>query len=329
MIPYGLNEAGLPETVRRLGHTPPMLRLRQVGMNCGCEYTDFPRFRALAPYSRYEHSIGVAALIWRYTGSLRETVAGLFHDVATPVFAHTVDFLNGDYLVQESTEGPTERIIRGSAEILSLLEKTGLSVDEVKDYHRYPVADNDSPRLSCDRLEYTLGNLCNFGFRTPEEIRPYWEDLTVVKAEDGLPELAFLNRETALAFATDALKCSRIYISPEDRYAMQRLSEVLSLAIKKGVLTEAMLLLTEPEVIARLEADEETAAAWAAYRRLKHMLPAPEAADHPGRRRIPAKRRYIDPLVRGEGRLSEIDEGFCREKERFLATDLDTPVCGE
>ena len=305
-----------------------MLRLRQVGMNCGCEYTDFPRFRSLAPYSRYEHSIGVAALIWRFTGSLRETAAGLLHDVATPVFAHTVDFLNGDYLAQESTEEPTERIIGSSPEMVALLDSAGLSLDEVKDYHRYPVADNDSPRLSCDRLEYTLGNLCNFGFRSPGEIRPYWEDLIVTEAEDGLPELAFSDRATALRFALDALKCSRIYISPEDRYAMQRLSEVLALAIRRGVLTEGMLFGTEPEVIKRLEADEETAAAWAAYRRLSRMLEPEEAAVHPDGRRIPAKRRCIDPLVRGEGRLSRIDAVFRGEIERFLAIDLDSPVCG-
>ena len=45
------------------------------------------------------------------------------------------------------------------------------TTEDVADYHRYPIADNDSPRLAADRLEYTLGNLFNYGFCSPEQLR--------------------------------------------------------------------------------------------------------------------------------------------------------------
>ena len=124
-------------------------------MNCGCEYTDFPLYRHTKPYSRFDHSVGVALITWHFTQSPRQTVAGLLHDIATPVFAHVVDFLNGDHLNQESTEAGTEDLLRRCSALLALLERDGVAVEDAADYHRFPLADNPSPRLSADRLEYT------------------------------------------------------------------------------------------------------------------------------------------------------------------------------
>ena len=120
-------------------HTPEMQRLREVGMNCGCEYTAFPRFRSLRPYSRYEHSLGVARIVWDFTGDPAATLAGLFHDIASPPFSHSVDFLFGDALRQEFTERGTGKILRASRQIPALLADLGLRVEDVEDYHRYPI----------------------------------------------------------------------------------------------------------------------------------------------------------------------------------------------
>ena len=99
-IRYCRTESGW---LREFCETPEMQRLKDVGMNCGCEYTSFPRFRNLAPYSRYRHSVGAARIVWNFTGSREQTLAALFHDISTPAFAHTIDFLHGDYLHQEYT----------------------------------------------------------------------------------------------------------------------------------------------------------------------------------------------------------------------------------
>ena len=49
----------LPPILAELAGTPPLLRLREIGMNCGCEYTAFPRFRQGRSYNRFLHSLGV------------------------------------------------------------------------------------------------------------------------------------------------------------------------------------------------------------------------------------------------------------------------------
>lgn len=175
----------IPDFLARLADTKEMLRLKGVGMDCGCEYTNYPAYRGCPPASRYEHSLGVALIIWHFTRSMEQSIAGLFHDISTPVFSHTVDFLNRDYMQQESTEAGTEEIIRRSAQIGALLCEYGVDPEDVRDYHRYPIADNDSPRLSADRLEYTLRNFLRYERKTPEDIRRFYEDLTVCKNEDG------------------------------------------------------------------------------------------------------------------------------------------------
>ena len=323
-----LYAAEIPAFLLPFLETQELRRLRSVGMNCGCEYTDFPRFRALPAYSRFRHSLGAALLVWRFTGDRAQTLAALFHDIATPVFAHSVDFLHGDYLRQESTEARTGEILRGSREIGRLLDGLGVPLDAVTDYHRYPVADNDAPRLSADRLEYTLGNLCAFGFASREQIAHYIGGLRVAEAPDGQIELAFSDAETALSFARGALRCSQVYVSDEDRYAMQMLAELLAAAIRRGVLSEDELYRTEPEVVEKLCADGRCERDWRQFRALHRMLGGEEAPEEK-RRVIPAKKRYIDPLVEGRGRASELDGDFRGELEAFLSQPQDGWICGE
>ena len=328
MNDYSIYHPEIPDFLHAAAETPPLQRLKAVGMNCGCEYTSFPRFDRCAPYSRYDHSVGVALIVWHFTASPAQALAGLFHDIATPVFAHVVDFLRGDHLTQESTEDGTTELIDGSPEIQSVLRSLGLTTEDVCDYHRYPIADNDAPRLSADRLEYSLGNLMQFGFADVRTVKTIYDDLTVGENEDGAPELAFRSEATARQFAHGALRCSEVYVSDEDRYAMQMLAELLGNAIEKGVLTENDLSRTEPEVIARLRADAAFARRWERFCGYREIL----AADRPGNdgdwRVIPAKKRRIDPLILGRGRTSACDPAFGEKLLKFLQMPQDYWVCG-
>lgn len=319
----------IPDFLRIAADTPPMRRLKAVGMNCGCEYTSFPRFDRCTKYSRYDHSVGVGLIVWHFTASPAQTLAGLFHDISTPAFSHVVDFLRGDHLTQEATEDGTTEIIDGSPEIQCVLRSLGLTTADVCDYHRYPIADNAAPRLSADRLEYSLGNLLQFGFADAQTVKAIYDDLTVGENEDGVPELTFRSGETALRFARGALRCSKVYVSDEDRYAMQMLAELLGAAVRKGVLTQRDLFRTEPEVLSRLRADAEFAKKWETYCSYREIF----AADRPGTdgdwRVIPAKKRRIDPLILGRGRASACYPAFGEELLKFLQMPQDYWVCGK
>ncbi len=320
-------EENMPKEIVAYLSLPTFQRLDDVSMHCGLEYTSFPFFSRLAHYSRYEHSVGVALICYHFTHDLHTSIAGLLHDISTPCFAHVIDFSNGDSLKQESTEKETEPFIYAHDDLLDVIFSQDMVVVDVGDYHLYPIADNDSPRLSADRLEYTLSNAVNFGFATLEEVSELYNDLSVVKAEDGFPELAFSSLEKASRFAKLALDCGKVYSSDEDRYAMQALSALLKSAIKEGVITKDDLYKSETALLLKLTKSDKYAKAWRNYRRLGKVYKTTEKINASSFK-INAKRRYIDPLVIGKGRVSALNEELRKEGISFLSQSYDYWLTG-
>ena len=292
-----------------------MQRLKGVDMNCGLQFTSHPDFSSYGPYSRYEHSVGVACIIWYFTHDKKQTLAGLFHDISTRAFSHVIDFVRKDYLVQESTEDNTRQFILQDSVIMNQLLFDGISVDEVFDYHVYPIADNDAPRLSADRLEYTLGNLLNYRKRTIEEIEKYYKDLTVGISEDGKQEIMFHNPNIAEEFAFGALSCGMIYSCDFDRYGMEKLAEILRKGLKDKTIMESDLYLSEVEVVNKLS-HSDLRNAWNEYTRLYDVV-----KDSTGDIMVDAKKRYIDPYVCKHGRVTTISTAFKNAVNEFKNTD--------
>lgn len=292
-----------------------MQRLKGVDMNCGLQFTSNTGFSSYGPYSRYEHSVGVACIIWRFTHDKKQTLAGLFHDISTRVFSHVIDFVKKDYLVQESTEDETRQIILQDSVIMNQLLCDGISVDEVSDYHLYPIADNDTPRLSSDRLEYTLGNLLNYRKHTIKEIEKYFNDLVVGISEYGSKEIMFQHPEIAEEFAFGALSCGIIYSCDFDRYGMEKLACILRKAFEEKILTESDLYLTEIEVIKKLS-ESCLHDAWNEYTRLQDVT-----KDFAGDLMVDAKKRYIDPYICKHGRVTTFSAAFKNAVNEFKNID--------
>lgn len=315
-----------PEFIREIAQTPAMLRLDDIGMNCGCEYTSFPMFAGLDKYSRYYHSIGVALIVWHFTHDKKQSTAGLLHDISSPAFAHVIDFMHGDYLTQESTENGTQTIIEKSAEIQHYLQKYGMKTAEVADYHLYPIADNDTPRLSSDRLEYTIGNIVNYKLASPEKAKELYDNLIVGTNEDGQSEIMFTDKDKALVFAKLSLQCSRIYVADEDRYSMQRLAEILKECIIRGIIAESDLYLGETPVIEKLLNNEFSVKEWKKFRSYSTII---HTADNPDSRVIYAKKRHINPYISGIGRVGDIFPEYGNALREYLAESQDYAICGK
>ena len=260
-----------PVFIEELINTTEFKRLKNVGMNCGCEYTSFPIFAKGKDYTRYDHSIGVALIIWNFTKDIKQSIAGLLHDISSPVFAHVIDFLNGDHETQESTEEKTEEIIENSLEIQAILRKYNLTTKDVYDYHMYPIADNDSPLLSADRLEYTLGNAYYYGFKSMEEIKYIYDDLTISKNEFDEDEISFKSLHKAIEFTSAAILNSKVYTCNEDRFSMQYLADLLKLAVNKNIITLDDFYTVENQVIIKLKTDDELKSLWDNFRNLSQI----------------------------------------------------------
>ena len=232
---------------------PIMQRLSGIGLLCGSDWTKL--FCSRFYYSRLDHSKGVSLIIWHFTHDKAQTLAGLFHDVSTPVFSHVSDFRKGDALTQTATEAPTAQMIRKNAELMNLLAEDGLTAEQVEDYHIYPIADNEIPQLSADRLEYMFpsGMALNDCW-SMEEIQTVYRDLEVLRAEDGVEELGFKTVETAELYCEKFCMIGHILQLNEDKLTLQMLGEIMNLAERLGVLSEDdFMTLSENQVIAKLE----------------------------------------------------------------------------
>ena len=317
-----------PIFIEELINTSEFKRLKKVGMNCGCEYTNFPIFSKGKDYTRYEHSIGVALIIWNFTKDIKQSIAGLLHDISSPVFAHVIDFLNGDHETQESTEEKTEEIIENSLEIQQILKKYNLTTDDVKDYHMYPIADNNSPLISADRLEYTLGNAFYYGFKTLEEIKSIYDDLVIIKNEFGEDEISFSTLEKAIEFTSVSIKNSKIYTCDADRFSMQYLADLLKLAVYKKVITLDDLYTVEDIVIDKLQQDEELKSKWNEFINFSQIFTSNKKPNQGYWVNIPAKKRYINPLVASMGRIYNISKDLAKDIDEFLNIDFNIWISG-
>lgn len=302
----------IPEFLYDYINTPEMQRIGKISIACGTDYTKI--FNHKFFYSNLDHSIGVALIIWNFTKDEKQTLAGLFHDIATPVFKHSIDFMNGDYEKQESTEELTTKIISKSKEIMQLLERDKIKIGEVDNYHIYPIADNDTPQLSADRLEYTLINGIFFDSEEIwdlEEIQKIYNDIKILKNENGIDELGFKNKEIAEEFINHARNIWPFWITNEDKITMQFIADTMKKMSQKNLIDKKDLYnLSEEEVIARIEncGDETITKAFNLFRNTTKINESDKPVKDKYCISVKAKKRYVIPLVRIDGVNKRIDE---------------------
>ncbi len=319
-----------PPFLDRYIQLPVMQRLAGVGLLCGTDWT--PLYKNRFYYSRLDHSKGVALIVWHFTHDKAQTIAGLLHDISTPVFSHVSDFRKGDALTQTATEEPTARIIRGDAELGRLLAEDGLTAEQVEDYHIYPIADNEIPQLSADRLEYMFpSGMALDGSWTMEEIRLCYNDLTILKNEEGADELGFRTLEVAELYCEHFCMIGHILQLNENKLALHMLGQIMNMAVKAGVLSDDdFMRLSEREVMERLDNNYRLAKYYRTFRTMTSIEHTQEALPESEYFcvNLKVKQRYINPLVvvstGSTTRLSEVSEKARRIIEDFKSYS-DTP----
>ena len=288
-----------PEWLLEYINTPEMLRIGKISMSCGLDYSK--TFDIKYFYSNLDHSVGVALIIWNFTHDKKQTLAGLFHDIATPVFKHCIDFMNGDSEHQESTEERTTDIIKNSKEIMSLLNRDGIKLEEVNDYKLYPIADNDTPKLSADRFEYNFSSGLTFcKVWQLDKIKKIYNNIIVVKNEQGIDELCFKDKEICEEYIEIISKLWPSWICDEDRLCMQLLADICKSMNIKGYLSiDDLYNLPEEEVINRIIncEDEYIKNAFINFTKNNNVERIDSYSPNRYCTNIESKRRYIIPLT--------------------------------
>ena len=308
---YKILSEEFPDFLEEYIETPAMLRLDGISMFPGGDHTKILNIKNFN--SRLKHSIGVALIVWNFTKDKKQTLAGLFHDISTPAFSHIVDFMNGDYLNQESTEDLTKYMIENSKEIMELLARDGIRVEEVCDYHMYPIADNNTPMLSADRLEYTFSDGLEIeGIFDLDKIDRIYKDLSILKNENDEIELGFENLKIAEEFIYNANKLW-ILISGgnEINLIMQFWTDYLKSSINKGyIIKEDLYTMSEFEIIEKIKekADKEMINVLEKFQNSTKIGRSDIEIKDKYCVSIKAKKRYINPLVKDSDMIKRTTE---------------------
>lgn len=281
---------------------PALQRLKGVGYFCGMDYASKNIYDFSEYISRYDHSLTVALLVYLLTKDKTMAIAGLYHDIATPCFSHVIDYMNKDYLTQTSTEQYTEEILQNDGYLQARLKKDGICLEDVINYKRFSIVDNDRPKICADRLDAiilnSIGWLKNISL---EEISEIISDLIVAKNELSEDEIAFQSEKIAKKALWFNDEVNRMMHSNEDIFMMQLLADIIKYSINRQYITELQLYtLSERELLNILQQIND------GYLREKllvfHNI---HKGEIPNNISITVKNRNLAPLVRSR-RISEI-----------------------
>ena len=307
---FGILSEDFPEFLLDYIYTPEMQRISKISMSCGMDYTDL--YRTAFFYSNLEHSVGVALIILHFTRDKKQTLAELFHDISNPAFKHCIDFLNGDPEKQESIEEYTTDILESSKEISRLLKRDKIKLEDVSDYKIYPIADNELPKLSADRLEYSFST----GFVqkpvwTLEEVGQVYNDIAIFKNEKGIDEVGFKSIKKAELFIDKVSQLWAIWKSNRNKIMMETYAEIFRLLGEQDLLKkEELYFLSEEEIIDKIKncGVLKIEKAFENFSKANKILESEDPIPNKYCKSLKTKLRYIIPLVNYNGKISRVTD---------------------
>jgi HD superfamily phosphohydrolase len=131
-----------------------MQRLKYIDQSGPVHYftTNFPTF------SRYEHSLGVYALLKHFQLSRNEQIAGLMHDASHTVFSHVADilFLHGEQR-KDSYQDNIHDWFLTKMDVDKIIAKANLTTQDISPKNpKFKALEQDYPDMNADRIEYNL-----------------------------------------------------------------------------------------------------------------------------------------------------------------------------
>lgn len=211
----------VPDWLKKYLDVPCLNRLKHVGYFCGMDYASKDIYAFNEKITRFDHSLSTALITLKFTDKREVILAALFHDVATPCFSHVIDYMNKDYLNQESTEEYTDKIILNDKELLKLLKEDGINPEDIINFKKYSLVDNDRPRLCADRFDGII--LTSIGWTkniSSSDISELVNDLKIFVNENGFEEMGFSNYNIANKALYFSEEVDKLCHSNEDNYMM-------------------------------------------------------------------------------------------------------------
>lgn len=245
-----LGYPNIPEFLNKYLTLSSLNRLKEVGYFCGMDYASSNIYNFKEYISRYMHSLSTSLLVYYLTKDKRCTLQALFHDISTPVFSHVIDYMNKDYIYQETTEEFTELILKSDKKLLEYLELDKIPLDNLVNFKFSTIVDSPRPKMCADRLD---GIILNGSYWTKtlneKDIFNIIKSTELYINEESITEIGF-NNITAYNKVVETNDLTNIEMhSNYDNYMMELLANITRYLINKEYIKyEDLYFLTENKI---------------------------------------------------------------------------------
>lgn len=283
-------------------HSPSIQRLKYIS-----QYGVPDQFYHFKNYSRYEHSLGVMLLLRKLGAPVKEQVAGLLHDVSHTSFSHIIDWvLSNGPTSEDYQDSQHEKFIK-SSELPKILTQYHYSVDEIIDYHNFPLLERESPDICADRIDYSLRE-----FKS-EEVLKYKNIFTVFENK-----IVLIDKESAYLFGTSFLQRQIDHWgNDEGNIRWYVFSNLLKYCLKQKIVSIKDFWKSEDYIVRTLTAsNDEVVRKFLALLRKRSLSIMPRTSVI-----VYKKFRFVDPEYIASGklyRLSKTDSNFKSQIKKAL-----------
>ncbi len=156
--------------------SPAVQRLKEIHQYGVAYYTTHKE-----EYNRYDHSIGVFAILRKNNATLQEQISGLLHDVSHTVFSHVGDWVFGKEYQEEDYQSMIYKMYLSHSGIEDILIKYGYTIGQVLPKNKnFKMLEQPLPNLCADRIDYNLQGAYYQNFLSKQEVLELFEDLHFV-----------------------------------------------------------------------------------------------------------------------------------------------------
>ncbi len=299
--------------IYRLLETKALKRLHAIDQSGPVAY-----FGLTPAFSRYEHSIGVWALLKYYGANEKEQAAGLMHDVSHTAFSHVTDHLFYEPDMAHSYQDTIHLWYLKAMKVDEVASVFGLTLEDLNpDSLHYRRLEQPLPDLCADRIEYIL----HTGF--------LWKKITLAEVHNILKELKFdegrwyfITLEAARKFSRLSLYFTQnVWGSPWNKAFYEYFKEALKRAIELRLITKDQLHFGYDRQILDIllnSSDIDIQNYMKACRNIHDFYQEVEGKDY--HYFFKPKCRAVDPWVkveRGFLRLTELDPSYKKDFEKI------------
>lgn len=263
-----------------------------------------PAFCALVPkFSRYDHSIGVYALLKRFKVSYAEQLAGLLHDSSHTAFSHIGDNLFFREEANKSYQDVIHMWFLNQMNLSGIISNSGLLASDFNpDKPEYKALEAELPDMCADRIEYNLHTALITKKLSQNDVIKIVNDLNF----DG-DKWYFSSEDMALKFAYLPLEFNKqIWGSYENTVLYEKFSQLIKKSMSEQIISAYDLHFSDDQSIIDKLSTKLSKNIIQDF--CKHAAKNNYKIVSYGKGEINKKPKFrgIDPLVKVDGRLQRL-----------------------